>query len=386
MSKNKFLLKSIGNETHSITKTLHLSNQPYMDDNGNIDMYKNTLHINKLKISNDTSLLLNCENGNNRIYESFYSGLLDSSGNNLTTGTIQGSNHQTLYGSLMDTNTITLCNYNAETSLHLDSHVGKYKVFYQPQQLSPNTTNEITYNTWLDSIKALTPITYVYGTSTDNTIGKFASIIKSNTRDYLAYQGIDTNTLNKVYPPALSCPRWTKDDNGKDIYQQVDMSKLVPMCIGAIKQLDTSINNLTTDLANAKTKIVDLETLNLLNNWTIKKVNNEVSIFYTTTNGSDGWNTYINKYKTLTSTKWGASQYNSSISETEIENKIIDQLTELIDANIDLPIDIKYIYKFADNNGTYQYDYYTIDELGLDDHENISDPEGRIGLIYDARL
>ena len=383
MSKNKFIIKDI---SHSMTKTLSISNQPYMDDNGNIDMHENTLHVNKLKITNDTMLLLDCENGNNHTYENFYSGIVDLSGNNLVAGTIRGSNHQTLYGSLMDTDVITLCNYSADESLHLDSQVGKYKVLYQPQSTSHNTTDEITYNTWLDSVKALTPITYVYGNNTDNTVGKFASIIKSDTRDYLAYQGIDTNTLNKVYPPALSCPRWTKDDNGKDIYQQVDMSKLVPMCIGAIKQLDTSINSLTTDLANAKARITDLETLNLLNNWTIKRVNNEVSILYTTIDGSDGWNTYISRHKILTSTKWGASQYNSSITEIEIENKIIDQLTELINANIDMPTDIKYIYKFADNNGTYKYDYYTIDELGLDDHENSSDPEGRIGLIYDARL
>ena len=361
-----------------------------------------------INLKNTNTHMNSHQNGNNRSYTEFQT-VVDAS--NITTGIISSSNFQTVYGSLMEDSLMTLCDSQfGITSTNEEYSTGKYTV---PDRKSTfyndGTGGSITHDTWLHQINHLNPYTYYY-TSTDaeSKNGQFnAANLKSNgslRNGYIPYQGFLGSNVLDVYPPAVinSSP-----DSSNNLY--VDMSKLVPMCIGAIKQLDASMNSLSTNLASANatiqdlssnldvanTKITELETLNLLNSWQINGDTATLSVLYTSKDDGDGFYNYLNKRKTLTSVKWGASQYDSPLTDINKNSLLSDQLTIILSNSTEIPSDTKFIYDFSEItiqdepwNTTYTYSYYTVvsDTLQLVEVVDATEQSGRFGLIYDTGL
>lgn len=370
----------------------------------NVFSDSNANNVANINLKNTNTNIALYQNGNNRSYTEFQT-VVNAS--NITSGIISGDNFQTVYGSLMDQNLMQLCDSQfGITSTNDEYSTGKYSV---PDRNSVfyigENSGTINYNSWLDQINALEPYTYYY-TSTDDS-GKFnAAHLKSNgtiRNARIPFQGFLGSNVLDVYPPAVINSSPDSSNN-----QYVDMSKLVPMCIGAIKQLDASNNSLTSDvstslatinekitdlsnnLASANTKITVLETLNLLNSWQINGDTATLSVLYTSKDGGDGFYNYLNKRQTLTSVKWGASQYNSSLTDISKNSLLSDQLTIILSNNIEIPSDTKFIYDFSENiipgepeNTNYTYSYYTVDN-GILQVEGESEQSGRFGLIYNT--
>ena len=254
MSGNFLLVKNIEAGTQDFTV-----NDNTYDNKGVINVFSDSSanKVANINFKNTNTHIHLHQNENSRSY-SEYQTVVD--GSNITTGIISGGNFQTTFGILMDNDMMELCNYkftyggnNSEYS------TGKYIV---PDRESTfyidGTGGHIQYNTWLDQVNALKPYTYFYKT-TNSTKGKFnasyrqspGSIYQSN--GYVPYQGFLGNNVLDVYPPAVinSSP-----DSSNNHY--VDMTKLLPMCVGAIKQLDATVTDLSGNLATTNATVTDL--------------------------------------------------------------------------------------------------------------------------------
>ena len=349
------------------------------------------------------------QNENSRSY-SEYQTIVDSS--NITTGIISGGNFQTTFGVLMDDNLMELCDSKftyGGNSLEYSS--GKYVV---PNRASTFYISDgdggITYDTWLDQINALDPYTYYYKSTTTSN-GKFNAAYRQGpdspyqSNGYIPYQGfLGSNVLN-VYPPAVINSSSDSSNN-----QYVDMSKLVPMCIGAIKQLDASMNSLSTNLAVANAKLAELETLTAHYwigwNTYLEYGDDDKFLYITIQDGSGAFDEYVTTYKRLISPEWGASQYNSTYSITERQTQMYNSLNPNM---LYTPNDIsgvKFVYDFTETTPdltkswekNYQYSYYMVDKsipsltgpittpvFAMYD-TNYNDQTGKFGLIYDTGL
>ena len=131
-----------------------------------------------------------------------------------------------------------------------------------------------------------------------------------------------------------------------------------------------------------------------MNSWQINGDTATLSVLYTSKDGGDGFHNYLNKRKTLTSVKWGASQYNSSLPDINKKSLLSGQLTTILPNSTEIPSDTKFIYDFKELpnpdepwNTTYTYSYYTIVSEELQEPvEGATEQSGRFGLIYDTKL
>ena len=363
------------------------------------------------------------QNENSRSY-SEYQTIVDSS--NITTGIISGGNFQTTFGVLMDDNLMELCDSKfgyGGNSLEYSS--GKYVV---PDRGSTfyidGTGGAITYDTWLQQINALDPYTYYYK-STTSTNGKFNAAYRQGpdspyqSNGYIPYQGfLGSNVLN-VYPPAVINSSSDTSNN-----QYVDMTKLIPMCIGAIKQLDASMNSLSTNLASANTSIQDLSSnLDLANaklveletlsphywigwNTYLEYGDDDKFLYVTIQDGSGAFDEYVTTYKRLISPKWGASQYNSTLDTTARQDQMVNSLDPNMLYTLNDISGVKFVYDFTETTPdptkplekNYKYSYYMVDKsipsltgpitspvFAMYDTD-YNDQSGKFGLIYDTGL
>jgi hypothetical protein len=58
------------------------------------------------------------------------------------------------------------------------------------------------------------------------------------------YQGFFAQDVQAVYPPAVTGMLNKTDSNGNPVYQQLDMTKLIPMMVGAIQELSSKVTSL----------------------------------------------------------------------------------------------------------------------------------------------
>ena len=58
----------------------------------------------------------------------------------------------------------------------------------------------------------------------------------------VVYQGFIAQEVQRIYPPAVTEPMNTNS------YYQMDATKLIPMMVGAIKELSNTLTNLNTQL------------------------------------------------------------------------------------------------------------------------------------------
>ena len=228
-----------------------LPEQPYVDSSGHIDMSGNYLLVKHIEagtqefttedekgiinvFSDSTAKGVSCINfmhdrnnigGMNRQYCSFYP---DNNNNKKIAGSITGNSSQVAFNTTSDGRLKNIVN-----------NTGLYSI-----------SNGTTFNNWLDSVNTLTPIVYQFNSSSDSNGYKFYNTMddkNNNIYTITDYQGFIASDVQTVYPPSVhgvSGETIKKDGKEQNVYQQLDMTKLIPMMVGSIQELSTKVSNL----------------------------------------------------------------------------------------------------------------------------------------------
>lgn len=248
-----------------------LSIQPFVDQSGNIDMCGNYLLVKNIEagtqsfttnteigiinvFSDSTTNGVSCINfnhnrnnidGNNRRYCSF-----QPNGTNFIAGSITGNLGSVSYNTTSDErakNLVINNSIHANKSLRFNNNTntGSYNSYIVSDGETP-AIGDITYNSWLESVNALCPIIYQFKSeaTTDTSFNFDLSLNDRIETRAVNYQGFFAEDVQAVYPPAVTGRRNHTDSSGNPLYQQLDMSKLVPMLVGAIKELTEKVNTL----------------------------------------------------------------------------------------------------------------------------------------------
>ena len=221
-----------------------ISIQPFVDSSGNIDMSGNFLLVKNIEagiedfttlgekgivniFSDSQNIGVSCINfrhainGNSRRYCSFNPRINDT---NFIAGSITGNQAQVSYNTTSDKRV-----KNNITSIDNEN---KYK----------------TYNndySWLESVNALNPYMYSFDPSLVGEGNEHFIYKQSIDSDDISvnYQGFIAHEVQEVYPPAVTGISGEEID-GIHKYQQLDMTKLIPMMVGAIKELSARVSEL----------------------------------------------------------------------------------------------------------------------------------------------
>jgi len=404
-TRHKLVVRNVSTNGIYGIQTLNGTPQPLIDDAGNIDMSSNFLKVKNIEagiqefttngdlgiinvFNNSTGNSVSCINfkhdrnnigGNNRRYCSFD----PSNNNNTIAGSITGNTVSVSYNTMSDSRLKNVSNTS-----------GNYMV----DALTNNS-----YSNWLSSVNALKPCVYLYKSLVGDGNQMFTYTLEDGTSKNVMYQGFLAHEIQSVYPPAVTgISGETINVNGVDepVYQQVDMTKLIPMMVGAIKELTTTVNNLTTTVDTLTTNVNTLSARSnmnpLWNIWTIIDIgyNNDIKIYYTNnTDHSPGLLAYIDVKDQLTGVFWGVNQLNTQ-RFTNVEEKgeyLAYQLGQSNFASSKITPDMRFIYDFDVSNNQitgineYSYKYYTkandtITDLSVNNTTNVS---ANIALIYE---
>lgn len=392
MSNYKLVIKNDSTSGIHGIQTLNGIPQPLMDIDGNIDMSSNFLKVRNMEVgveqfttngnlgiintySDSTNTNISCINfkhtrnnigGNNRRYCSF-----DPSNNtNTIAGSITGNSVQVLYNTTSDSrlkNVIT--------------NTGTYT--------SDNITNTV-YSTWLGSVNALNPCIYSYKSDIVGENNQLFTYKKTTDGSDISanYQGFLANEVQIVYPPAVTgVSGETMTVNGQEIpvYQQVDMTKLIPMMVGAIKDLSTTVTELTSQISN----LTLLSILNpMWNDWTVIKITDSIRLF-TTTDTTNGIKTYNNTRYDLEYKAWGVQSSDNKLSFEE-KQSYLSYLLSTSSFNYAPVTGLRFIYNISSNNypPEYSYNYYiatssspnVFTDASVNDTTDISNA---VAIIYD---
>jgi len=255
-TKYKLVLRPDDQVPETGLRTLNgLNIQPFVDNNGNIDMSGNFLLVKNIEagiedfttlgekgivniFSDSQNIGVSCinfrhaVNGNSRRYCSFNSKMNNP---NFIAGSITGNPAQVSYNTMSDR--------RVKTNITSIDNENKYR------------SNDILYS-WLESVNELQPYMFSFDTKyvgDDN--GDFIYKNSSEGADIsVKYQGFIADEVQQVYPPAVHGISGEEID-GTPKYQQLDMTKLIPMLVGAIKELSTRVTELSarvTELENSK--------------------------------------------------------------------------------------------------------------------------------------
>lgn len=249
-SKYKLVLRPDQEVPGTGLRTLNgLTEQPFVDTSGNIDMSANFLLVKNIEagiedfttlgekgivniFSNSTDIGVSCinfrhaVNGNSRRYCSFNSMINNP---NFIAGSITGNPVQVSYNTMSDR--------RVKTNITSINNENKYR-----------SNNDISYS-WLESVNELQPYMFSFdanyvGDDNENFVYK-----NSTDGDDIStnYQGFIADEVQQVYPPAVHGISGEEHD-GTPKFQHLDMTKLIPMLVGAIKELSTRV----TELENSK--------------------------------------------------------------------------------------------------------------------------------------
>lgn len=278
-----------------------LTNQPLMDSSGNIDMSANYLLVKNIEVGTQ-DFTTNAEKGIINIFS-------DSSNNNTScinfkhdTNNIGGINRQYCSFQPNDTNFISgsiignsgSVSYNTTSderakNLVIDNNIvdnisrftsasnGAYNSYILSSETNPSIGN-VTFASWLDSVNALHPVIYQFkGDVVPDTSFNYDLNLNNRieTRS-VNYQGFFAGDVQAVYPPAVSGMRNHIDSSGNPIYQQLDMTKLIPMMVGAIQDLSSKVSTLEASINDMNARIspnMKYTTTNGLLSYTINNTN-----------------------------------------------------------------------------------------------------------------
>ena len=273
-TKYKLVLRPDAGVPGTGLRTLNgLPIQPYVDQSGNIDMSGNYLLAKNIETGNEffttngekgiinvfsdsTTNGVSCINfkhdrnnigTNNRKYCSFQP---DSS--NFIAGSITGNPATVSFNTTSDArakNLIINNNIVTSSSSRFNNNIndGSYNSYILSSDSTPSIGN-ISYTSWLDSVNSLYPIIYQFKSDVvaDTSFNFDLSLNDTIETRSVNYQGFFAEDVQAVYPPAVTGRRDHVDSSGNPIYQQLDMTKLIPMLTGAIKELSAKVTSLET--------------------------------------------------------------------------------------------------------------------------------------------
>jgi hypothetical protein len=251
-----------------------LPEQPFVDTSGNIDMCGNYLLVKNIEagtkafttngeigiinvFSDSTNTNTSCINfnhdrnnigGNNRRYCSF-----QPRNTNFIAGSITGNPATVSYNT---TNDARAKNLVIDNKIVLDNDLrfnkpysGAYNSYIVSSEANPSI-GDITFTSWLDSVNALHPLIYQFKSDVvvDTSFNFDISLNDTIERRSVNYQGFFAHDVQAIYPPAVTGMRNQTDSNGDPVYQQLDMTKLIPMMVGAIQELSAKVNTMESFL------------------------------------------------------------------------------------------------------------------------------------------
>ena len=247
--------------------------QPVIDSSGNIEMSGNYLLVKNIQagtesfttngeigiinvFSDSTTNGVSCINfnhdrnnigGNNRRYCSF-----QPNNTNFIAGSITGNPAAVSYNTTSDERVKNLVIDNSVTSKSSrfnSINNGSYNSYILSSD-SPPSIGNISYTSWLDSVNALCPIIYQFKSDVvgDTSFNFDLSLNDTIETRSVNYQGFFAEDVQAVYPPAVTGRRNHTDSSGNPVYQQLDMTKLIPMMAGAIKELSAKVTDLESRL------------------------------------------------------------------------------------------------------------------------------------------
>lgn len=276
-TKYKLVLRPDESVPGTGLRTLNgLAIQPVVDSSGNIDMSGNYLLVKNIEagteafttngekgiinvFSDSTTNGVSCINfkhdrnnigSNNRRYCSF-----QSNSTNFIAGSITGNPATVSYNTTSDARAKNLVINNSITSkssrFNNSINDGSYNSYILSSDSSPSIGN-ISYSSWLDSVNALCPIIYQFKSDVvaDTSFNFDLSLNDTIETRSVNYQGFFAEDVQAVYPPAVTGRRDHTDSSGNPIYQQLDMTKLIPMMAGAIKELSSKVTSLEARVAD----------------------------------------------------------------------------------------------------------------------------------------
>ena len=287
MSGNNFKLvvrpnnNGNGNSIDGLRTLTNITEQPYMDSSGNIDMSGNYLLVKNIEAGNtrfttggDVGIIhtfsdssnvgvysINVKNarnnigGNNRRYCSFQP---QTSG--FIAGSITGNPGQVSYNTTSDERLKEVFHQNEVVPANkrlAEDYIGQYTSHYVADD---GSLIDHTSTSWLGSVKELTPIIYRFNSASGVDSSFNYDISLNNAIEYRSvdYQGFFAEDVRRVYPPAVTGRSNQTDVNGDPVYQQLDMSKLIPMLVGAIKELSDTIDALTVRVEANEEKLAKI--------------------------------------------------------------------------------------------------------------------------------
>ena len=281
MSGNNFKLvvRPNNNSIDGIRTLTNITEQPYMDSSGNIDMSGNYLLVKNIEAGNtrfttggDVGIIntfsdssnvgvysINVKHarnnigGNNRRYCSF-----QPRNTGFIAGSITGNPGQVSYNTTSDERLKEVFYQNEVVSSRYNpSCVGQYTSHYVADD---GSLINHTSTSWLGSVKELTPIIYRFNSASGVDSSFNYDISLNNAIEYRSvdYQGFFAEDVRRVYPPAVTGRSNQTDVNGDPVYQQLDMSKLIPMLVGAIKELSDTIDALTVRVEANEEKLAKI--------------------------------------------------------------------------------------------------------------------------------
>ena len=243
--------------------------QPLVDTSGNIDMCGNYLLVKNIEagtkafttngeigiinvFSDSTNTNTSCINfnhdrnnmgGNNRRYCSF-----QPNGTNFIAGSITGNPSTVSYNTTSDERAKNLVIDDKivnNISRFTSENNGAYNSYILSSDPNPAIGNR-NFASWLDSVNALNPLIYQFKSDVvaETSFNFDLSLNDTIERRSVNYQGFFAEDVQGVYPPAVTGMRNQTDSNGNPIYQQLDMTKLIPMMVGAIQELSEKVEAL----------------------------------------------------------------------------------------------------------------------------------------------
>lgn len=275
-TKYKLVLRPDTSVPRTGLRTLNgVAIQPFVDSSGNIEMSGNYLLVKNIEagteafttngeigiinvFSDSTTNGVSCINfkharnnigGNNRRYCSF-----QPRNTNFIAGSITGNPATVSFNTTSDERAKNLVINNSITSKSSrfnSINDGSYNSYILSSDSSPSIGN-ISYSSWLDSVNALCPIIYQFKSDVvaDTSFNFDLSLNDTIETRSVNYQGFFAEDVQAVYPPAVTGRRNHTDSSGNPIYQQLDMTKLIPMMAGAIKELSSKVTSLEARVAD----------------------------------------------------------------------------------------------------------------------------------------